>query len=160
MDYRRLAGISAAAVLVLLGGFTARAEDGHGNGSRVCLEFTDLRMTLEQNATDGDTEVVLFAKGQDDGLKKLRIVRPDGRTVAEFRANRRTVGLREFALESAEPPELERVLRSFPEGTYRFAGRTVEGDCLRGSAFLSHAIAPGTRILSPGEGETVPRDEA
>ncbi|MBA2594531.1 MAG: hypothetical protein M3495_17660 [Pseudomonadota bacterium] len=116
MDYRPLAGISAAAVLVLLGGFTARAEDDHGNGSRVCLEFTDLRMTLEQNATDGDTEVVLFAKGQDDGLKKLRIVRPDGRTVAELRGNRRTIGLREFALESAEPPELERVLRSVPAG--------------------------------------------
>lgn len=121
-----LAGISAAAVLVLLGGSTARAEDDHGNGSRVCLEFTDLRMTLEQNATDGDTEVVLFAKGQDDGLKKLRIVRPDGRTVAELRGNRRTIGLRELALESPEPPELERVLRSFPEGTYRFAGHTVE----------------------------------
>jgi len=160
MDYRPLAGISAAAVLVMLGGFTARAEDDHGNGSRVCLEFTDLRMTLEQNATDGDTEVVLFAKGRDEGLKKLRIVRPDGRTVAEFRGNRRTIGLREFALESAEPPELERLLRSFPEGTYRFAGRTVEGECLRGSAFLSHVIAPETEILSPGEDETVPRDEA
>ncbi|MGH8656216.1 MAG: hypothetical protein ACREYE_30320 [Gammaproteobacteria bacterium] len=159
MDYRPLAGISAAAVLVLLSGFTARAEDDHGNGSRVCLEFTDLRMTLEQNATDGDTEVVLFAKGQDDGLKELRVVRPDGRTVAEFRGNRRTIGLRVFALESAEPRELERVLRSFPEGTYRFAGRTVEGDCLRGSAFLSHAIAPETQILSPSEDETVPRDE-
>ena len=57
MDYRPLAGISAAAVLVLLGGFTARAEDD-GNRNRVCLEF---------NATDGDTEVVLFAKGQDEG---------------------------------------------------------------------------------------------
>ncbi len=153
MDYRPLAGISAAAVLVLLGGLAVRAED------RVCLEFTDLRMTLEQNATDGDTEVVLFAKGQDHGLKKLRIVCPDGRIVAEFLGNRRIIGLRVFALESAEPPELERVLRSFPEGTYRFVGRTVEDDCLRGSAFLSHAVAPETQILSPSEDETVPRDE-
>jgi hypothetical protein len=30
---------------------------------------------------------------------------------------------------------------------------------LRGSAFLSHTIAPETQILSPGENETVPRDE-
>jgi hypothetical protein len=47
------------------------------------------------------------------------------------------------------------VLASFPEGEYRFFGKSVEKDCLLGSATLSHAIAPETTLLTPTADSTV-----
>ena len=124
-----------------------------------CLEFAELRLTLERNATDEDTEVVLFAQGQDVGLDRLVITAPDGRRVADIKADSRGIGIREFLLESAEPPDLNAVLGSFPEGVYSFVGKTVEGECITGTAFLSHEIAPETTLLTPGEDQVVPVDQ-
>ncbi len=122
-----------------------------------CDRFSELEITLEQNATDEDTEVVLFAQGQDEGLKSLIVLAPDRkRVVANFIGDGRGVGLREFHLESAEPPDLGAVLGSFPRGSYFFFGRTVADECLTGTAVLSHAIAPATTLLSPREDEIVP----
>jgi hypothetical protein len=123
--------------------------------NRSCDEFSELRMTLEQNATDGDTEVVLFAQGGDVGLVLLEITAPDGRRVAKFEGDGRGIGIREFLLESAEPPDLDAVLGSFPEGEYSFTGKTVTGDCLKGTASLSHEIVPPTELLTPKEDEEV-----
>lgn len=120
-----------------------------------CGEFADLSIILEQNATDGDAEVVILAKGQDDGLKSLTVTSPTGRITAAFIGNPRGIGIREFILESAEPTDIPAVLRSFPEGRYQFRGKTVAGDCLKGSATLSHVLAPATVILGPGDGQVV-----
>lgn len=125
---------------------------------RHCDSFSELFLTLEQNATDGDTEVVLFAKGQDEGLRSLAIRAPGGRQVASVSGDHHGIGLREFHLESAEPPDLDAVLASFPEGTYWFTGKTVSGDCLKGSASLSHEIAPATELLTPEEDAEVAVD--
>lgn len=146
----------ALAGLVALGSFYATA-DGAERWPR-CLPFTELSIVLEQNATDGDAEVVIFAKGQDEGLSELSIRAPNGRSVAHIVGSRRGVGLREFVIESAEPPDLPRILASFPAGTYSFLGRTVGGDFLRGSAVLSHAFAPAATILTPADEEIVPID--
>lgn len=121
-----------------------------------CGSFSELRVTLEQNATDGNSEVVLFAKGQGDGLKKLDIVAPNRRHVARFAGDGRGIGIREFHLESAEPAELGKVLASFPAGTYGIHGKTVTGECLRGTATLSHDIAPATSLITPFEEQVVP----
>lgn len=121
-----------------------------------CQEFEELHMTLEQNATDGDTEVVFFAKTETDGLRRLQITAPNGRSVAKFTGDKRGIGIREFLLESAEPPDLELVLGSFPEGTYRFAGKTVGEECVEGEADLSHAVAPATTLLTPAADAVVP----
>lgn len=126
--------------------------------AKTCLEFEELSLTLEQNATDGDSEVVLFAQGGDEGLRRLTVTAPDGRKVARIDGDRRGIGLREFLLESAEPPDLDAVLASFPEGTYTFAGKAVGGDCLKGTAPLSHTIAPATTLATPEEDEVVPID--
>jgi hypothetical protein len=120
-----------------------------------CQEFEELAMTLERNATDGDTEVVLFAKTETDGLRRLAIVGPDGRRVGGFDGDKRGIGIREYVLESAEPPELELVLGSFPEGTYAFLGRTVGGECVVGESDLSHTLAPATTLLTPASEEVV-----
>jgi hypothetical protein len=122
-------------------------------------EFEELALTLEQNATDGDAEVVLFAQGGDEGLKRLIITDPRGRKSAKISGDGRGVGLREFLLESAEPPDQGAVLASFPEGEYEFTGRTVSGECLSGTASLSHTFAPATTLLTPDEDEVVPIDQ-
>ena len=41
-------------------------------------EFENAEIRVEQNATDGDTEVVIFAKGGDDGFKHFRVGGPTG----------------------------------------------------------------------------------
>lgn len=145
-------------IVAVLGLAALLAQPAFARDQR-CLEFSELTMTLERNATDGDTEVVLFAQGQDDGLRRLVITAPNGRGVVRSYGNDQGIGIREFHLESAEPPDLDAVLASFPEGTYIFAGTTVKGKCLRGTADLSHQIAPATTLLSPSEDEVVPIDQ-
>lgn len=145
----RLAGLALAAAVAQ----PAFAQN------RPCADFSELTLTLEQNATDGDAEVVFFAQGGDVGLKRLTITAPNGRRVARFNGDRRGVGIREFLLESAEPPDLPAVLASFPEGDYSFVGRTVDGACLAGAASLSHQLAPATTLLTPEEDEVVPADQ-
>jgi hypothetical protein len=130
-------------------------ESALAQKKRSCIDFSELRMTLEQNATDGDTEVVLFAQGGDVGLDRLEITAPNGRRVAKFDGDGRGIGIREFLLESAEPSDLDAVLGSFPEGEYSFTGKTVTGDCLEGNASLSHQIAPPTNLLTPEEEQVV-----
>ena len=151
-----VAGLAALAL-------TSTAQPVNANGqARVrtnCLEFSELALTLERNATDGDTEVVIFAKGQDAGLKRLTVIAPNGRTIAAFHGSQQGVGIREFVLESAEPPDLDAVLQSFPEGEYRIVGRTVVGECIQGIASLSHEVAPATTLLTPGEEQVVSVNE-
>src|SRR5918992_3688331 len=84
--HRSISTVVAVLGLAVLLAPSAFARDQH------CLEFSELIMTLERNATDGDTEVVLFAQGQDDGLKRLVIRAPNGRRVAEFKGDERGIG--------------------------------------------------------------------
>ncbi len=51
-----------------------------------------------------------------------------------------------------------RFKRRFPEGRYRFRGRTVEGRGLRGSDRLSHTIPAMPEITSPAEDGVVNHD--
>ena len=144
--------VLATALFTLMLGQTDRTA----SAKRECSEFEELAIVLEQNATDGDAEVVLFAKAGDEGLKRLRIIAPDERIVANVQGDDRGVGLREFSLESAEPPDFDAILRSFPEGTYRISGRTVSGQCIAGTTDLSHEFAPETILRSPMQDEDIP----
>lgn len=78
--------------------------------------FSKLRILLEQNATDGDAEVVLFAKGQDEGLAELSAFAPSRKRILHVKAQEGSkLGLREFHLETAEP-KLKDVSAAFPRG--------------------------------------------
>jgi hypothetical protein len=152
LSFGLVAGLTALGLTITSPSVEADEANSH---RRNCLEFSELTMTLERNATDGDTEVVIFVKGQDAGLKRLTVTAPNRRIVAAFKGNRRSIGIREFVLESAEPPDLDAVLRSFPEGEYKISGRTVDGECIQGTASLSHEIAPATTLVTPGEEQIV-----
>lgn len=119
-------------------------------------EFETAAIHLERNVVDDDAEAVLLVKTEDGGLASLLVIAPDGRRVARFESrNPRNLGARELLLESPEP-RLGPVLRAYPEGTYRFVGRTFGGDELTGEAELSHLFADPPTVISPAGGATVP----
>ena len=102
-------------------------------------KFAEASIILEHNATDGDAEIVVFAKGGDKGLTMLNILAPDGAEVLKLLTQKNTIGLRKFSIESAEPV-ISEVIRAFPEGTYRFEGVTVDGARLLSTANLVHDL--------------------
>ena len=112
--------------------------------------FTNSSVRFEQNATDGDVEVVFDAKGGDAGLTRLRIDAPDGRTVVDLTApDRSTLGIRQFRMESPEPKDVAALKAAYPEGTYRFYGRSHSGATLTGTSTLSHRLPAVARFRAP-----------
>ena len=113
-------------------------------------EFEEATMYVEQNATDGDTEVVIAGTAGDEGLRLLQIKWPDREIVTTLVADRSTLGMREFHFESPEPPG-EAVLAAYPEGRYVLAGVSTTGERFRSILTLSHRLPPEATILWPAE---------
>lgn len=130
---------------------------GHGpalgadKGSGASAPFAVATVYLEQNATDGDAEVVFEVKGGKEGLAKLTVVAPGGRTVIEFAAPDATasLGIRQFRFETPEPRDVKRLTSAYPEGVYTFAGATAAGERLHGTATLSHSLPAPASFLRP-----------
>lgn len=128
------------------------------NNGRAAAEFDVATIIVERNATDDDTEIVLVAKPDSDlGLIKFSVRAPDGRKVAEAKSPRSGGGLREFAFESPEPPG-NAILTSYPEGQYRFDGKTSDGQKFAGTANLSHAMPMVPTILYPTQDASIVTD--
>ena len=121
-------------------------------------ELPTAAIRFEQNATDGDVEVVIVASGRSEGLAKLTVVGPDGRTVIDFTApDSSTLGIRQFEFESPEPTDVEGLKKAYPEGKYVFSAITVSGAQLAGKSTLSHQLPATASLKSPEEeGEDVP----
>jgi len=113
--------------------------------------FGGATVRFEQNATDGDFEVVVEVDSGEEGLAQLTVKGPDGRQVIES-ASPGSLGLRQFQFESPEPPDREALVAAFPEGEYSFLGTTVSGRVLRGVAKLHHALPPPASGLHPADG--------
>jgi hypothetical protein len=105
------------------------------------------KIFFEFNSSANDLGVHVFLDGED--WKTLRIVNPRGRTIFEVEGKGpyKELGLTELFFEGAEPNladvPLEELLALFPEGKYRFLGKTVEGQPIVGTGTLSHAIPAG-----------------
>jgi len=122
--------------------------------------FEEATMFVEQNATDGDTEVVISGTAGDDGLQLLTIRSPDGRTIARLRApDLTTLGMREFHFESPEPPG-GTVLAAYPEGKYVLRGVSTEGEEFRSVLTLSHQLPAAATILYPPADAELPARQA
>ena len=133
------------ALLLACGGWAHGAEP-----RLVPTSFPVASVHFEQNATDGDMEVVFEVKGGKDGLAELTVVSPDGRTVVAFRApDASTLGIRQFRFESPEPTDIKSLKAAYPEGIYQFSGKTVAGARLIGKAKLSHKLPATTAVLTP-----------
>ena len=123
---------------------------------RPVQELETCEINVEQNATDGDTEIVILAIGGDDGFRWFAVRSPDGRHVVQtFSLDRSVMGQRELLFESPEPPG-DAILAAYPEGAYVCKGQTHRGDRFRSTAELSHEMPPQTVVLSPAHESTVP----
>jgi hypothetical protein len=90
---------------------------------------------------------------------------PTGRMIYHVVAlnNLAMIGLSEMFFEGSEPSldelPLEEFFELFPEGRYKFEGKTVDGVRLRNHVMFSHDIPDGPVIVSPEEGEELDPDE-
>ena len=126
---------------------------GGGKESAPSVPLAVASVHFEQNATDGDVEVVFEVKGGDEGLAKLAVVSPDGRTVIDFTApEASTLGIRQFRFESPEPRNIESLKAAYPAGVYGFAGATAAGDKLHGESTLDHKLPPTVSFFRPRAG--------
>jgi len=114
--------------------------------------FAIATVHFEQNATDGDVEVVFEVKGGNDGLTSLTVTAPDGRTVmSATSADTSTMGLRQYRFESPEPTDVPRLQKAYPEGVYRFVGTTARGVRYNSEATLSHRVPAGVTGITPAD---------
>jgi len=108
------------------------------------------RVYFEYNSSANDLGLHVSLDGED--WKELEIVNPNGLTIFEVEGHGpyADLGMTELFFEGAEPNlddvALEELLGMFPEGTYRFSGRTVEGDPISGTGKLTHAIPAGPAV--------------
>jgi hypothetical protein len=158
---RRTLAVSAAllAAAVATGGLAAAGSGTAGAGDRrssAVVRLKDARLKFEINATDRDGGVQVFIDAES--WRQMSIFDPAGRRIFTSTTEGRMArqGGTELFLESAEPTfahlPLERLLRRFPEGTYRFSGVGLKGERYVGSARLSHDLPDGPTLVSPLEG--------
>ncbi len=138
---------------IVLPGVHHRTHVDTGRASNPPKPFAVASVHFEQNATDGDVEVVFEAKGGEEGLAKLTVVSPQGRTVVDFAApDASTLGMRQFRFESPEPKDVSSLKAAYAEGEYSFSGTTVSGAKLHGSSVLSHTLPATVSFLHPKAG--------
>jgi hypothetical protein len=153
---RRPMLLGAAAVLTL----NASAPQSWAGGDKhgpAPIPFAEARLIIEFNSTDEDIGVQFFL--DVDTWKTVRILNPRGQQIfeASTKANLlRQGGATELFVESDEPTldelSLEEFFALFPEGTYRFTGRTPDGKRLEGESTFTHDIPAGPQILMPQAG--------
>ena len=133
---------------------TAGAE---ANAAATGTPFADAELFFELNSTDNDLGLQLFLDAP--GWKRVRLLDPQLTEIALFAASGRLgrLGITELRFESEEPSP-EEVLALFPEGKYRFRGRTVEGQLLASNVELSHELPPPP-TFTPAGGEQVDRHD-
>lgn len=146
-----------AGIIFLLGSYGLKSEAGKKSSS-TDTPFAFVNVHFEQNATDGDIEVVFEATGGDAGLAMLNVVSPDGRTVVDFTAkDPSTMGIRSFRFESPEPKDVEGLKAAYPQGAYTFTGATSAGDKFHGKSTLNHKLPATVSFKYPAEeAEDVP----
>lgn len=162
MARRRLRWLALlAAALPLAGIAVARSDPGAAPAAKP-PRLAEATTIVEVNATDGDAGLQVFLDGRP--WRSMQVFGPSGRRILDVQTKSRLkgYGLTELFSESSEPPfdrfPLSRFKRLFPAGRYRFAGTTVGGRRLVGSARLSHHIPDGPKITSPAADATVSRD--
>ncbi|HKD29543.1 MAG TPA: hypothetical protein VKC66_27005 [Xanthobacteraceae bacterium] len=115
--------------------------------------FQKVSVYLERNVQDHDAEIRFEATSADIGLAALKVSAPAERTVIDIRTPDSKLGIRSLTVESPEPADEGIVRADFPEGTYRFEGKTTKGANLRGEAQLSHVFPRPAAFEYPRPGQ-------
>ena len=156
MRHTRMLTCSLAALVALIVGVTSP----EAWAAKKKLELEISRIYWEYNSSANDLGVHVSLDGED--WRKLKIINPAGRTIFEVegRGPYRLLGMTELFFEGAEPNlddfPLENLLARFPEGEYRFTGRTVDGDAIAGTGQFTHAIPAGpTNVVAALNGNSL-----
>lgn len=136
--------------LILLGGKSYARRASPGGDSSSYMPFTIANVHFEQNAAEGDFEIVFEANGGREGLTKLTVVSPAGRAVVDFTAPATaTLGVRQLRFEFPGPEEIKSLAAAYPEGIYSFEGTTASGNQLHGQDTLNHQLPTRATFLHP-----------
>jgi hypothetical protein len=123
------------------------------------VKFSEARIFIEYNSSANDLGFHVFLDGED--WKTLKIFKPGGATIFEVEGESafKELGMTELFFEGAEPSlddfPLDELLDLFPEGIYKFLGRTVDGLRIARRARLSHAVPAGSVVSAEVNGDTV-----
>ena len=130
---------------------------------REVVEFDMSQIFFEENATDGDLGLHFRVDGE--GWERFILFTPWCHRLVDVkvRGSSGVIGITELFTESAEPgfDEIPRddFLALFPEGEYKFWGKTVEGDWLFATGELTHIVPQPPVITSPEEDGEVDTNE-
>ena len=160
-----LTTLSAAliAVAAVYAGTGSGSPARDAAGSTAVIPLKDAKLNIEHNATDEDTGFQGFV--DSEGWRRLDVRGPGGQVLSfEARGTLAKLGLTELFFESVEPANadvpIDRMLAQLPEGNYTIAGPAQEnGKSLgrtSGTAWFTHDIPAGPRLVTPAEGATVP----
>jgi hypothetical protein len=145
------------------GGDSRAQGASNSNAAKKKIRLEDSTVIIEVNDTEGDAGLQFFLDGEP--WRSMKVSRPGGKKLLNLKGTGRlrNWGLTESFHETNEPPfdevPLRKFLRRFPEGTYKFAGRTIEGRKLVGRGKLSHDIPNGPEITAPAANSTVPHGD-
>ena len=145
--------LTVATTIALLAGIATPATAARLDEAEIFIEIND---------TDGDAGIQIFLDGE--GWELMKVFDPFRNKVLVVVAvgSVGIQGVTELFLESAEPSfdeqPLDEFLALFPEGVYRFRGRTTEGRRLKGNAILTHALPDAPMLLFPDDEEVDPDD--
>ena len=152
--------LSAAAALGAAIALTSAAPPPRKVKPQVDQQLEIASIHWEYNASANDLGVHVSLDGED--WKELGITNPLNKVIFQVKGGGpyRQLGMTELFFEGAEPSldefPLNDLLDLFPEGTYDFAGTTVDNTPIEGESVLSHAIPDGPHVSSTvGPGNTI-----
>jgi len=158
MKHTLLLPVLLLAVVALI--LVAAAPVSWAHGWRHSVEELDeAEVFIEWNSTDGDFGIQFF--WDSIGFTRMTVRNTSGKKVLDVKTSKnvREQGLTEGFFESVEPdPEelsMEDFLARFPDGEYRFLGRSIEGGWLVGETEFTHDIPCPANILPVAEDGTL-----
>src|SRR5262245_56547784 len=109
--------------------------------------FEAVKIIIEFNSTDQDAGIQLFLDAE--AWKSVSVLDPKGTKIFEVDPKHalKALGGSELFVESDEPDlaevPLADLFAQFPEGTYKFVGKSPDGESLESTATFSHKIPDG-----------------
>jgi hypothetical protein len=155
--------IARSLAVLLPAGLLSAAAVYAGSGLTAAPPLKDAKLNIEHNATDNDTGFQGFI--DSEGWRRLDVRGPAGQVLAfEARGSLAKLGVTELFFETVEPENADvpiaAMLAKLPEGKYTIAGPSQENGKsagrTSGTAWLTHDIPAGPKLVSPKEGARVP----
>ena len=151
------------AALVFAGSRSGEQTQARAARSAADVPLKDAKLNIEHNATDKDTGFQGFV--DSEGWQRLDVRGPDGDVLGfEGRGSLANLGLTELFFETVEPANadvpIDEMLAKLPEGNYTIEGPGIENGTstgqTSGTAWLTHDIPKGPKLVSPADDATVP----